>query len=161
MLEKIILVCSYTIGYNWNIYKILCQTIMWIIRIITWISKYYYVILYNKQHTLSYKSMKLLPLSCRGHSSKLLAAGVRTLFQASGTNVTLLGSLNRGMCCIKVSLNETPTGVGFLVFWFLLLLSSGESTQLCCYNHPINSSIVIIIAIFGMIDNCQQGCLRR
>ena len=29
--------------------------------IITWISKYYYVIVYNKQHTLSCKSMNLLP----------------------------------------------------------------------------------------------------
>ena len=29
--------------------------------VITWISKYYYVILYNKQHILSQKSMKLFP----------------------------------------------------------------------------------------------------
>ena len=52
---------SYTIGYNWDIYKNLVlnchvdnKDYFWII---TWISKYYYVILYNKKHTLSHKSM--------------------------------------------------------------------------------------------------------
>ena len=48
------------------------------------------LIVYNKQHTFSYKSMKLLPLSCSEHSGTLPAASVHTLFQESGTNVTLL-----------------------------------------------------------------------
>ena len=70
----------YMIGYIWNIYKNLVsyyhvdnKDYFWII---TSIGKYYYVILYNKQHILSYKFMKLLILSCRDHSGTLPAAGV-------------------------------------------------------------------------------------
>ena len=48
--------------------------------------KYYYVIIYNKQHTMSY--------SCRDYSHTLPAASVCTLFQASGTHVTLFVSVN-------------------------------------------------------------------
>ena len=43
---------SNTIGYNWNIYKNLVSNYhvddKYYFWIITWISKYYYVILYNK-----------------------------------------------------------------------------------------------------------------
>ena len=90
----------YTIGYNRNIYKNLVSNYhvdnkdyFWTF---TWITKYYYVILYSKQHTLLYKSIKLLALSCRDHSGTLPAAGVRTLFQGKWDKCNSVTQTQRG-----------------------------------------------------------------
>ena len=114
--------------------------------IITWISKYYYMIVYNKQHTLSCKSMNLLP-----DNSTYQAKHIPEACEHSGKN----------SCCNLISMERNhlyslSTENPFLYIEWVLFITilAIFLAQLCYTKH----SFVIVLVILFLFLYCFSMC---